>query len=141
MNASTPIDVAVVYGTRPEAVKMAPVVRALENSPHFRPIVSVTGQHREMLDQVNALFGIVPKHDLDLCRPGQSLTDITNATLQGMETLFAAERPAAVIVQGDTTTTYAAALAAFYAQIPVMHLEAGLRTDSRYSPFPEEINR
>ena len=133
--------VMVVYGTRPEAVKMAPVVQALEASPHFRPVVAVTAQHREMLDQVNAVFGITPSHDLDLCSPGQSLTDITMGALAGIGRLLAEERPDMVVVQGDTTTTYAAALAAFYLKIPVTHLEAGLRTGERYDPFPEEVNR
>jgi UDP-N-acetylglucosamine 2-epimerase (non-hydrolysing) len=131
----------VVYGTRPEAVKMAPVVRALEASAHVRPVVAVTGQHREMLDQVNDVFGVKPAFDLDLCAPGQSLTDITMGALAGVGRLLAEERPDVVLVQGDTTTTYAAALAAFYLKIPVAHLEAGLRTHDRYDPFPEEINR
>jgi UDP-N-acetylglucosamine 2-epimerase (non-hydrolysing) len=131
----------VVYGTRPEAVKMAPVVKALETSAHFWPVVAVTAQHREMLDQVNAVFGITPQYDLDLCSPGQSLTDITMGALAGIGRLLAADPPAMVLVQGDTTTTYAAALAAFYLKIPVAHLEAGLRTGDRYDPFPEELNR
>jgi|SRR3954452_675999 UDP-N-acetylglucosamine 2-epimerase (non-hydrolysing) len=131
----------VVYGTRPEAVKMAPVVQALEASAHFRPVVAVTGQHREMLHQVNEVFGIKPEYDLDLCAPGQSLTDITVGALAGIGRVLAAERPDIVLVQGDTTTTYAAALAAFYRKVPVAHLEAGLRTYDRYDPFPEEINR
>jgi UDP-N-acetylglucosamine 2-epimerase (non-hydrolysing) len=133
--------VMVVYGTRPEAVKMAPVVQALEASAEFRPVVAVTAQHREMLDQVNEVFGIKPDHDLDLCSPGQSLTDITMGALVGIGRLLADERPDMVLVQGDTTTTYAAALAAFYLKIPVTHLEAGLRTGERYDPFPEELNR
>jgi UDP-N-acetylglucosamine 2-epimerase (non-hydrolysing) len=133
--------VMVVYGTRPEAVKVAPVVRALEKSAGCVPIVAVTGQHREMLDQVNAVFGIRPHHDLDLCKPGQTLTEITTGALAGMERVLADEAPDMVVVQGDTTTTYAAALAAFYRKIPVAHLEAGLRTDDRYDPFPEEVNR
>jgi UDP-N-acetylglucosamine 2-epimerase (non-hydrolysing) len=131
----------VVYGTRPEAVKMAPVVQALEASAHVRPVVAVTGQHREMLDQVNDVFGIKPAYDLDLCAPGQSLTDITTGALGGVGRVLAEERPDVVLVQGDTTTTYAAALAAFYQKIPVAHLEAGLRTRDRYDPFPEEMNR
>ena len=131
----------VVYGTRPEAVKMAPVVQALEASAHVRPVVAVTGQHREMLDQVNDVFGVKPAYDLDLCAPGQSLTDITMGALAGVGRVLAEERPDVVLVQGDTTSTYAAALAAFYLKIPVAHLEAGLRTHDRYDPFPEEINR
>jgi UDP-N-acetylglucosamine 2-epimerase (non-hydrolysing) len=120
---------------------MAPVVRALQDSPLFEPVVAVTGQHREMLDQVNAVFGIVPDHDLDLCRPGQTLTDITTGALTGIGRLIEELSPEAVLVQGDTTTTYAAAMAAFYRKVPVVHLEAGLRTRDRYDPFPEEINR
>jgi UDP-N-acetylglucosamine 2-epimerase (non-hydrolysing) len=133
--------VMVVYGTRPEAVKVAPVVRALETSAGCEPIVAVTGQHREMLDQVNEVFGIRPRHDLDLCKPGQTLTEITVGTLAGMGRVLAEETPDMVVVQGDTTTTYATALAAFYLKIPVTHLEAGLRTADRYDPFPEEVNR
>jgi len=133
--------VMLVYGTRPEAIKMAPVVKELQRHPELRPIVVVTGQHREMLDQVNRVFGIVPDHDLNIITPGQSLTQITVRTLAGLEPLLATERPDLVLVQGDTTTCFAASLAAFYQQIPVAHLEAGLRTDNRYNPFPEEINR
>jgi UDP-N-acetylglucosamine 2-epimerase (non-hydrolysing) len=133
--------VMLVYGTRPEAIKMAPVVKELERHPGMRPIVVVTGQHREMLDQVNQVFGIVPDHDLNIITPGQSLTEITVRSLAGLEPLLKAERPDLVLVQGDTTTCFAASLAAFYQQIPVAHLEAGLRTDNRYNPFPEEINR
>jgi UDP-N-acetylglucosamine 2-epimerase (non-hydrolysing) len=120
---------------------MAPVVKALERHPELRPIVVVTGQHREMLDQVNRVFGIVPDHDLNIITPGQSLTEITVRTLTGLEPLLKAEHPDLVLVQGDTTTCFAASLASFYQQIPVAHLEAGLRTDNRYNPFPEEINR
>lgn len=133
--------IVVVYGTRPEAVKCAPVVHALDRSDLFQPVVAVTGQHREMLDQVNAVFGIVPDVDLDIFTPGQTLSDITTRTLAGVTTLLAALQPDAVVVQGDTTTTCAAALAGFYARLPVVHMEAGLRTNDRYSPFPEEINR
>ncbi len=133
--------VMLVYGTRPEAIKMAPVVKELGRHPELRPIVVVTGQHREMLDQVNRVFGIVPDHDLNIITPGQSLTEITVRSLSGLEPLIAAERPDLVVVQGDTTTCFAASLAAFYQQIPVAHIEAGLRTDNRYNPFPEEINR
>jgi UDP-N-acetylglucosamine 2-epimerase (non-hydrolysing) len=133
--------VLVVYGTRPEAIKLAPVVRALEHSPHVDPVVVVTGQHRHMLDQVNGLFGIVPKHDLDLLRNRPDLTGITTQSLEGLGRVVAQERPDLVLVQGDTTTVFAGALAAFYAKVPVAHLEAGLRTGNRYNPFPEEINR
>jgi UDP-N-acetylglucosamine 2-epimerase (non-hydrolysing) len=133
--------VMLVYGTRPEAIKMAPVVKSLERHKELRPIVVVTGQHREMLDQVNQVFGISPHHDLNIISPGQSLTEITVRSLTGLEPLLKAERPDLVLVQGDTTTCFAASLAAFYQQIAVVHLEAGLRTDTRYNPFPEEINR
>jgi UDP-N-acetylglucosamine 2-epimerase (non-hydrolysing) len=130
-----------IFGTRPEAIKVAPVIAELERSPHFEPIVVVTGQHREMLAQVLDLFGIVPHHDLDLCAPGQTLTSITTGALSGLTPLLESERPDAVLVQGDTTTTFVGGLAAFYQQIPVVHLEAGLRTGNPYSPFPEEVNR
>ncbi|MFF7879542.1 non-hydrolyzing UDP-N-acetylglucosamine 2-epimerase [Streptomyces sp. NPDC020794] len=131
----------VVYGTRPEAIKMAPVIEALRRSPMFRPTVTVTAQHRGLLDQVQALFGIDADHDLDILSERQSLSDITVRVLDGLCPLLRRERPAAVLVQGDTTTAFAGALAAFYSRIPVVHLEAGLRTDDRYSPFPEELNR
>jgi UDP-N-acetylglucosamine 2-epimerase (non-hydrolysing) len=130
-----------VYGTRPEAIKMAPVVAALAASAELEPIVTVTGQHREMLDQVNELFGIVPDHDLDIIQPRQTLTDITTRTMDRLESVLAAERPDVVVVQGDTTTSMAGALTAFYHQVPVVHVEAGLRTADFYSPFPEEMNR
>jgi UDP-N-acetylglucosamine 2-epimerase (non-hydrolysing) len=133
--------VMLVYGTRPEAIKMAPVVKALERHKDLHPVVVVTGQHREMLDQVNEVFGISPDHDLNIISPGQSLTEITVRSLTGLEPLLKAERPDLVLVQGDTTTCFAASLAAFYQQIAVVHLEAGLRTDTRYNPVPEEINR
>ena len=131
----------VVYGTRPEAIKLAPVVRALQNSQHVDVSVVVTGQHRVMLDQVNLLFGIVPDHDLDVIQPRQSLEELTQRVLSRLSAVIRQERPDALMVQGDTTTTFMAALAAFYAQVPVMHVEAGLRTHNRYDPFPEEINR
>jgi UDP-N-acetylglucosamine 2-epimerase (non-hydrolysing) len=133
--------VMAIFGTRPEAIKVAPVIAELERSPHFEPVVVVTGQHREMLAQVLDLFGIVPHHDLDLCAPGQTLTSITTGALTGLTPLLESERPDAVLVQGDTTTTFVGGLAAFYQQIPVVHLEAGLRTGNPYSPFPEEVNR
>ncbi|MGW1497777.1 non-hydrolyzing UDP-N-acetylglucosamine 2-epimerase [Streptomyces mirabilis] len=131
----------VVYGTRPEAIKMAPVIEALHRSLHFEPTVTVTAQHRELLDQVHSLFGIRPDHDLDILRKHQTLSDITVRVLNGLCPLLRSERPDAVLVQGDTTTVFAGALAAFYHRIPIVHLEAGLRTDDRYAPFPEEINR
>ncbi|MCW2759375.1 MAG: hypothetical protein JWO46_3121 [Nocardioidaceae bacterium] len=133
--------VLVVYGTRPEAIKMAPVVVELSRSNAVQPVVAVTGQHREMLDQVNSLFDIRPAYDLDIIRPRQELHQITQRALDGMVDVIRQERPAAVMVQGDTTTTMVSALAAFYEQVPVIHLEAGLRTQNRYNPFPEEINR
>lgn len=133
--------ILVIYGTRPEAIKMAPVVKALESSDALEPVVAVTGQHRQMLDQVNALFGIVPAHDLDIIAPRQQLHEITMRALGGLTDAIRAERPDAVVVQGDTTTSFVAALAAFYEEVPVVHVEAGLRTNNRYDPFPEEINR
>jgi UDP-N-acetylglucosamine 2-epimerase (non-hydrolysing) len=133
--------IAVVFGTRPEAIKLAPVVHALERSPHLRPIPIVTAQHREMLDAVLELFAIRPLHDLDLCRPEQRLAGLTARVLEGLEPVLDAERPDLVLVQGDTTTTFAAALAAFYRRTPVGHVEAGLRTHDRYAPYPEELNR
>ena len=107
----------------------------------FTPVVVVTAQHRSMLDQVNEVFGVKPAFDLDIHQPGQTLTEITTRALSGVRSVLAAQRPDAVVVQGDTTTVFAAALAAFYEQIPVVHLEAGLRTGDPYSPYPEEINR
>jgi UDP-N-acetylglucosamine 2-epimerase (non-hydrolysing) len=130
-----------VYGTRPEAIKVAPVIKAFEADPQLRSTQVVTGQHREMLDAVNALFGIAPEHDLDIMRHGQTLAQITSRVLDGLDPLLQSIRPDAVLVQGDTTTSTAAALAAFYRQIPVLHLEAGLRSHDLASPFPEEANR
>ncbi len=136
------LKVACVFGTRPEAIKMAPVVRELERHPdHFACRVCVTAQHRQMLDQVLAIFGVRTHHDLDIMTPRQSLHEITTRALAGLREYLEAERPDWVLVQGDTTTTFAAALAAFYARVPVGHVEAGLRTWERYSPFPEEMNR
>lgn len=133
--------VMTVYGTRPEAIKVAPVILALEASDAFESVAVVTGQHREMLDEVNALFAIEPAHDLDIMRHGQTLSQIAARVLEGLDPLLESLRPDAVIVQGDTTTSTAAALAAFYRQIPVVHLEAGLRSHDITSPFPEEANR
>ena len=133
--------VMVIFGTRPEAIKLAPVLVALEESPVFEPVVVVTGQHREMLAQVLELFSIVPDHDLGILEPRQSLASIMTRALAGLEPLFETEQPDAVLVQGDTTTTFAGALAAFYRQVPVFHVEAGLRTLDLASPFPEEANR
>ncbi len=138
---SAPIPVMVVYGTRPEAVKLAPIILALQASDQFTCDVVVTGQHRDMLDQINAGFGIVPDVDLDIFRHGQSITMLAAKTLAGMEPVLRDRRPRAILVQGDTTSALAAGLAAFYAGVPVVHVEAGLRTPTLASPFPEEGNR
>lgn len=130
-----------VYGTRPEAIKVASVIKTLERDERFESIPVVTGQHREMLDQVNAMFGITPKHDLNLMKPGQSLNAIVSRAIAGIDEVIVSERPDIVIVQGDTSTAMAAALAAFNRQVTVVHLEAGLRTGDIDSPFPEEANR
>lgn len=134
-------NVLVVFGTRPEAIKMAPVVAALARRPGLRPVVAVTGQHQEMLHQVLDMFGVVPDVDLALHRPGQTLDELTARAVTGLAPVLREHRPAAVVVQGDTTTAFSAALAAFYAGVPVVHLEAGLRTGSISDPFPEEANR
>jgi UDP-N-acetylglucosamine 2-epimerase (non-hydrolysing) len=134
--------VIVVFGTRPEAIKLAPVVRALRARPEaFETVVAVTGQHREMLDQVLGIFNIESNHDLDIMRPGQSLFDVTGRALAGLEEVYTAERPDVLLVQGDTTTAFVGALAAYYLRIQVGHVEAGLRTGDKFRPFPEEINR
>ncbi|MGH9071934.1 MAG: non-hydrolyzing UDP-N-acetylglucosamine 2-epimerase [Acidimicrobiales bacterium] len=133
--------VMTVFGTRPEAIKLAPVVLALAASSAFDPIVVVTAQHREMLDQVLSLFDIVPDVDLQLIQAGQSLSDLTARSLAALSPVVERARPDCVVVQGDTTTTLTGAIAGFYHRIPVVHLEAGLRTGMRYSPFPEELNR
>lgn len=133
--------VLVVFGTRPEAIKMAPVVAELAARDGFDPVVAVTAQHRDMLDQVLQLFDITPDFDLDIMQPGQSLTDITVRSISGLTPLVERIKPHAVLVQGDTTTTFAAALAAFYHKVPVGHVEAGLRTGDVYRPYPEEVNR
>jgi len=131
-----------VFGTRPEAIKMAPVVRALAaRSAEFRPVVCVTNQHQEMLDQVLDLFELHAEHSLQVMTSGQTPNDVTVRVLERLPPVLASVRPAAVLVQGDTTTTFAAALAAFYARIPIGHVEAGLRTWRKDSPFPEELNR
>jgi UDP-N-acetylglucosamine 2-epimerase (non-hydrolysing) len=130
-----------VFGTRPEAIKMAPVVLALASDERFDAKVCVTGQHREMLDQVLNLFAIQPEFDLNIMKPGQELTDVTAAILQGMRDVFAQFRPDVVLVHGDTATTLAASLAAYHHRIAVAHVEAGLRTGNLYSPWPEEANR
>lgn len=130
-----------IYGTRPEAIKLAPVLRALRDVPGTEVITCVTGQHREMLDQVNQLFGITPDIDLGVMTRGQSLTGLTTAVLHGLEPVLREHKPDWVIVQGDTTTAFAAGLAAFYQHIPTAHVEAGLRTGNPDSPWPEEMNR
>lgn len=130
-----------VFGTRPEAIKMAPLVKAVEAAEDLEPLVVVTAQHREMLDQVLQLFDVHPSYDLNLMKPGQSLTDITAGVLRGIERIVIKEKPDLVLVHGDTTTTFAGALASFYQQVPIGHVEAGLRSGNMYSPFPEEANR
>lgn len=133
--------VMVVFGTRPEAIKMAPVVAALRATAGIETLVCVTAQHRQMLDQVLELFGLVPDDDLDLMAPGQSLPDLFARILTGMTAVLEARRPDLVLVHGDTSTTLATALAAFYARVPVGHVEAGLRTGNLQAPWPEEANR
>jgi UDP-N-acetylglucosamine 2-epimerase (non-hydrolysing) len=134
--------VMLVFGTRPEAIKMAPLVKEFQKDPtHFETIVCVTGQHRQMLDQVLQIFDITPDFDLNIMKQGQDLYDVTARVLTGMRDVFQQVRPDVVLVHGDTTTSTAAALAAFYQQIPVGHVEAGLRTHNIYSPWPEEMNR
>ncbi|MDY2869887.1 MAG: UDP-N-acetylglucosamine 2-epimerase (non-hydrolyzing) [Succiniclasticum sp.] len=136
------LKVMTVFGTRPEAIKMCPLVQELRRHPDtLEPIVAVTAQHREMLDQVLDLFGIVPDYDLNIMQGGQTLYDVTTRALTGLKEVMEKARPDLVLVHGDTTTTFAGALAAYYLQIPVGHVEAGLRTGNKYSPFPEEMNR
>jgi len=136
------IKVMTIFGTRPEAIKMAPVVLELNKYPeHIELIVAVTAQHREMLDQVLNLFNIVPNYDLDIMSQGQTLFDVTCRAMQGLNEVLSKEKPDIVLVHGDTTTTFAGALAAFYHQITVGHVEAGLRTHNKKSPYPEEMNR
>lgn len=135
------MNIMTVFGTRPEAIKMAPVVKELQKHPEVMTKICITAQHREMLDQVMALFGLVADYDLDIMAKGQTLYDITERVLHGLREVFEKEKPDLVLVHGDTTTTFTAALAAFYAQIPVGHVEAGLRTGNLFSPYPEEANR
>ncbi len=136
-----PIKVMSVFGTRPEAIKMAPLVLELDSRPEFESIVCVTAQHRQMLDGVLDCFSISPDYDLDIMQSGQTLSDITSRVLNGLGGVLREAKPDLVLVHGDTTTTFASALGAFYEKIPVGHVEAGLRTFDRYSPFPEEMNR
>ena len=133
--------ILIVFGTRPEAIKMAPLVHTLQNNPNFDACVCVTAQHRQMLDQVLELFSIKPDYDLNIMQPGQSLYEITANILKGIKSVLEEFKPDVVLVHGDTTTTFAASLAAFYQQIAVGHVEAGLRTGNLYSPWPEEANR
>lgn len=133
--------ILIIFGTRPEAIKMAPLVKALESNEKIESAVCVTAQHREMLDQVLKVFDITPNYDLNIMADGQDLYDITTKTLSGVKHVLVQERPDLVLVQGDTTSAFVSALAAYYLKIPVGHVEAGLRTYNKYSPFPEEINR
>ncbi len=135
------IKVLTIFGTRPETIKMAPLVKELKKRKEIETIVCVTAQHRQMLDQVLDAFHIIPEYDLNIMKQGQTLSDITTEVLKGVEKILLKEKPNIVLVHGDTTTTFAGALAAFYQQIPVGHVEAGLRTYNKYSPYPEEINR
>lgn len=138
---SVALRIMTIYGTRPEAIKVAPVIKAIEKASDLESIVVVTGQHREMLDQVNTMFGIIPDHDLNIMSAGQSLNGIVAKVISGVDRILDIEIPDAVIVQGDTSTVMGAAVAAFNRQIPVIHLEAGLRSGNIDSPFPEEANR
>ena len=135
------IKVIVIFGTRPEAIKMAPLIKELEKNPQIQCTVCVTAQHREILDQVLDIFKIKPQYDLNIMKAKQSLTGITCSVLAGLEEVFEKEQPDIVLVHGDTTTTFAASLAAFYRKIPVGHVEAGLRSHNKFFPYPEEINR
>lgn len=135
------IKVMTLFGTRPEAIKMAPLVKALEADPEIQSVVCVTAQHRQMLDQVLELFDIKPKHDLNIMKAGQTISEITSRVILGVESVLKEEKPDIVLVHGDTSTTFAGAIAAFYQMIPVGHVEAGLRSGNPYSPYPEEMNR
>ena len=135
------IKVMTIFGTRPEAIKMAPLVKELEERKEIKSVVCVTAQHREMLDQVLEVFKIKPDYDLNIMKQGQTLSEITSRVLLGLEEVMKKEKPNIVLVHGDTTTTFAGALAAFHNQVDIGHVEAGLRTWNKYSPFPEEMNR
>ncbi len=135
------IKVMTVFGTRPEAIKMCPLVKELESREEIESIVCVTAQHRQMLDQVLKLFEITPDYDLNIMRDRQTLTGITTRALEGLEQVLEEAKPDLVLVHGDTTTTFAGSLAAYYHQVPIGHVEAGLRTYQKYFPFPEEMNR
>jgi UDP-N-acetylglucosamine 2-epimerase (non-hydrolysing) len=135
------IKVMPIFGTRPEAIKMAPVVRALSADKNFELVITVTAQHREMLDQFLQFFEMQPRYDLNIMREGQTLADITSRAVEGIEKVLRGEKPDLVVVQGDTTTAFVGALVAYYHKIPCGHIEAGLRTGDKFAPFPEEINR
>lgn len=135
------IKVMTVFGTRPEGIKMAPIIKAMEKEEKIENIVCITAQHREMLDQVLDLFNIKADYDLNIFKPGQSLTEITTNALKGLETVLQEVKPDVLLVQGDTTTVFAGALAAFYQKVKIGHVEAGLRSGNLYSPYPEEANR
>lgn len=135
------IKVMTIFGTRPETIKMAPVVKELQARPEMKTVVCVTAQHRQMLDQVLEAFQIQPDYDLNIMKAGQTLSDITSRVLAGLENVIKKEKPDLILVHGDTTTTFAGALAAYYQQVKIGHVEAGLRTYDKYSPFPEEMNR
>jgi UDP-N-acetylglucosamine 2-epimerase (non-hydrolysing) len=135
------VQIPTIFGTRPEAIKLGPVVRALAQTPGATHTLCVTSQHRQMLDQVLKIFELTPDHDLAIMKPGQDLTHVTTAILEGLGAVLDQVRPDWVIVQGDTTTAFAASLAAFYRKIRVAHVEAGLRTGNIHSPWPEEMNR
>ena len=135
------IKVMSIFGTRPEAIKMAPLVKELEKREEIESYVCVTAQHREMLDQVLKIFEIIPQYDLNIMKSGQSLTEITNRVLNGLEEIIKELKPNLILVHGDTTTTFSGALAAFYNKVAIGHVEAGLRTNNKYSPYPEEMNR
>lgn len=138
---SKPLKVMTVFGTRPEAIKMAPIILRMHEDKNFEPITVVTAQHREMLDQVLKIFKITPDYDLNVMKPNQKLDELTARVLTGLTTIVSQINPDIVLVHGDTTTTFTAALACFYNQVPIGHVEAGLRTWDKYSPFPEEMNR
>lgn len=137
----TNLKVMTVFGTRPEGIKMAPIVKELEKREGIESIICITAQHRQMLDQVLSLFDIKPDYDLNIFKPGQTLTDITTRALKGLEEVIIKEKPDVLLVQGDTTTVFAGALAAFYQKVKIGHVEAGLRSGNLYSPYPEEANR
>ena len=138
---SSTLSVCVTLGTRPEAIKLAPVIQKLRSLEKIKTHLILTGQHREMVDRVMELFALQADRDLAIMKPKQTLTDITCNSLQGLENIFAEIKPQLVFVQGDTTTAFSAALSAFYHQIPVAHVEAGLRTNNLFNPYPEEANR